>query len=124
MNPPVGKDSSPLSEVEFHILLALADGNLHGYGIMQQVGLQSGGRVRMGPGTLYGAIKRMLRDGLVEESDDRPASESDDQRRRYYRVTALGRRTAEVEALHLADLLKTAVEKRFLKRSAILNLTK
>jgi DNA-binding PadR family transcriptional regulator len=70
-----------------HILLALADGSKHGYGIMQEVKSISDGRIKMGPGTLYGSIKRMLAAELVEETGDRPAPEFDDERRRYYRIT-------------------------------------
>src|SRR5262249_28117908 len=82
------------------------------------------GRVHLGPGTLYGAIKRMLQAGLMQESDQRPDPEMDDQRRRYYRLTALGRRTTEAEAARLAELLRTAVQKRLLKRSSLLDLAR
>ena len=89
----------PLSHAEFHILVALADRERHGYGIMQEVEARSEGKVRLGPGTLYGAIKRMLAAGLIEESAKRPAADDDDQRRRcYYRLTSLGRNVAAEEA--------------------------
>ena len=91
----------PLPTASLHILLALKDGGKHGYAIMREVEDESGGTVRMGPGTLYGSIKRLLADGLIEESDVRPDPDLDDQRRRYYRLTGLGERvcTAEVERL-------------------------
>ena len=73
---------APLSPPEFHILLAVADGEKHGYAIMQEVAERTGGRTRLGPGTLYGAVKRLLRAGLIEEADERPDPELDDQRRR------------------------------------------
>ncbi len=102
-----------LNHSEFHILLALADGERHGYGIMQEVEKRSAGSVRLGPGTLYGAIKRMLADGLIEESADRPSLEEDDQRRRcYYRLTKHGRVTATAEAQRLAALVRVAQDKR------------
>ncbi len=107
------RSARTLNHSEFHILLALADGDRHGYGIMQEVEQRSGGSVRLGPGTLYGAIKRMLADGLIEESADRPSLEEDDQRRRcYYRLTKHGRATATAEAQRLANLVRVAQEKR------------
>src|SRR5215472_11402899 len=80
----------PLTPPVFHILLALADEERHGYGIMQDVARQTGEALQLGPGTLYGCLKRMLAAGLVEESDERPDPALDDERRRYYRMTALG----------------------------------
>jgi DNA-binding PadR family transcriptional regulator len=107
----------PLKDSEFHILLALADGERHGYGIIQEVELRSQGRVRMGPGTLYGAIKRMLASGVIEESEKRPSPAKDDDRRRcYYRLTRLGRSVAEKEAERLADLVQVAQTKRLLNQ--------
>src|SRR3972149_4257490 len=82
----------PLTPAAFHILLALADSERHGYGIMQEVAAISGGQIKLGPGTLYGTIKRMLADGWIEESDERPDPELDDERRRYYRLTDFGQR--------------------------------
>ncbi len=106
----------PLSPTEFQILLALADGERHGYGIMQEVLARSGGKVRMGPGTLYGAIKRMLAAGLIDESAKRPVAKHDDQRRRcYYRLTRLGRAVAAEEAERLAALVRVAEAKRLVK---------
>jgi DNA-binding PadR family transcriptional regulator len=107
------KRVEPLNHSEFHILLALADDERHGYGIMQEVEERSAGTVRLGPGTLYGAIKRMLAAGLIEESAKRPISkEDDDQRRCYYRLTRLGRKIAAEEARRLASLVRVAEAKR------------
>ena len=107
------KGVQPLSHCEFHILLALADGERHGYGIMQEVETRSGAKVRLGPGTLYGAIKRMLAAGLIEESAKRPVAKHDDQRRRcYYRLTRFGRAVAAEEAERLAALVRVAEAKR------------
>ena len=77
---------SPLSGPAFQILLALADGELHGYAIMQEVDARSGGQISLGPGTLYGAIKRLLREDLIEETNGPPNAVRDDQRRRYYKL--------------------------------------
>lgn len=101
----------PLTPTVFHILLSLADQERHGYGIMQEVEAITQGRTRMGPGTLYGAIKRMLPVGLIEESDERPDSVQDDERRRYYRLTTLGRRVLGAEAQRLSDLITVAQSK-------------
>ncbi len=105
----------PLTPAVLDILLALADRERHGYGIMREVEGRSGGEVRLGPGTLYGSIKRMLGDGLIEESDERPDPEMDDQHRRYYRITDFGRRVAGAEAERLASLVDTAREKKLLR---------
>ena len=104
----------PVSPAVFHILLALSDGERHGYGIMREVEQRSHGKMRMGPGTLYGSIKRMLGDGLIEETDERTDPLLDDQRRRYYRLTPFGRRVAEAEAQRLAHLVGEARAKRLL----------
>ncbi len=98
------------------ILLALADGERHGYGIMREVEGRTGGEARLGPGTLYGSIKRMLANGLIEESEERPDPEMDDQRRRYYRITDFGRRVAGAEAERLSSLVDMAREKKLLRR--------
>ena len=98
----------------FHILLALADKERHGYDIMREVDERSEGNVRLGPGTLYGSIKRMLSDGLIEELDERPDPELDDERRRYYRLSDLGRRVAVAEAERLERLVKSARSKKLL----------
>ncbi|MCB9449921.1 MAG: helix-turn-helix transcriptional regulator [Anaerolineaceae bacterium] len=108
-------DLLPLTPAVFHILLALADGEKHGYSIMQEVEEISAGQVKMGPGTLYGSIKRMLAAGLIEESDERPDPVLDDERRRYYRLTAFGKRVARAEADRLAALVHTAQLKKLLE---------
>ena len=102
------EEFTPLTPAVFNILLALADGEKHGYGIMQEVEANTKGQVLMGPGTLYGSIKRMLQADLIEESDERADPEVDDQRRRYYRLTDLGRRTLRMEAERLALQVKIA----------------
>jgi len=104
----------PLTPAMFHILLALADKERHGYEIMREVDERSEGKVRVGPGTLYGSIKRMLSDGLIEELDERPDPELDDERRRYYRLSDLGRRIAVAEAQRLERLVKSARSKKLL----------
>ncbi len=98
----------PLTPTVFHILLALADAERHGYAIMSDVAAQTGGQLRMGPGTLYGSIKRMMAAGLIEEADERPAPDLDDERRRYYRLTPFGRTAAAAESRRLAKLLSVA----------------
>jgi DNA-binding PadR family transcriptional regulator len=92
----------------FHILLALAGEERHGYGIMHDVARQTNDALQLGPGTLYGCLKRMLAAGLVEESDERPDPALDDERRRYYRMTALGRSTVKAEAGRLATAVSAA----------------
>jgi DNA-binding PadR family transcriptional regulator len=94
--------------------LALADEERHGYGIMKEVEDRTGGEVRLGPGTLYGALKRLLSEGLIEESGERPDPELDDQRRRYYQITDFGRRVAGAEAERLQDLVNTARARKLL----------
>ena len=105
----------PLSPQEFQILLSLADGDRHGYGIMQEVEGRTGGAMRLGPGTLYGAIKRMRGPGLIAEAEELVDS---DERRRYYRLTALGRAVAVAEAARLAALVEAARGKRLLPEGA------
>lgn len=94
----------PLTTVTFNVLLALADEERHGYGIILEVEERTGGAVRVGPGTLYGALKRLREGGLIEESDERPDPDLDDERRRYYRLTGFGAKAlaAEVERLEAA----------------------
>jgi DNA-binding PadR family transcriptional regulator len=106
----------PLTPAVFHILLALADAERHGYAIIKEVEANTEGRVRLGPGTLYGSIKRMLVEGLIEESDERPDPGLDDERRRYYRLTEFGRRVAEAEAGRLQQMVAAARGKRLLSR--------
>src|SRR5882724_4003735 len=105
----------PLTPAMFHILLALADREQHGYGIMQEVA--SRGNMRLGPGTLYGSIKRMLAGGLIEESEERPDPEMDDERRRYYRLTDFGQRVVSAEVERLAKLVRIARSKSLLRIS-------
>jgi DNA-binding PadR family transcriptional regulator len=97
----------PLKAHWFHILLSLAGGEQHGYGIMQEVLNRTTGKVRLWPATLYGSIKRLIEAELIEESDARPSPELDDARRRYYRLTALGRRVLDAECERLQELVRT-----------------
>ncbi|MGB7538214.1 MAG: PadR family transcriptional regulator [Anaerolineales bacterium] len=101
----------PLTPAVFHILLSLADGEKHGYGIMKNVEAQTHGQIKMGPGTMYGSIKRMLAAGLIEETEERPDPELDDERRRYYRLTAAGRKVTVAETQRLTRVLKIARQK-------------
>ena len=96
----------PMAPAVFHILIALADQPLHGYGIMLDIAERSGGKVKLSPGTLYGSIKQMLEDGLIEEVAVRPAA--DDERRRYYRLTREGRQAARQEMARMSALLNHA----------------
>jgi len=104
--------SKPLTAAIVHILLALADEDRHGYGIMQEVARLTDGTVRMGPGTLYGTIKRLLAARLIEEADERPDPELDDERRRYYRLTQPGRRALASETGRIATLISAARAKK------------
>jgi DNA-binding PadR family transcriptional regulator len=104
----------PLTPAVFHILLALSDQERHGYAIMREVGIQTGDQLHLGPGTLYGCLKRMLAAGLVEESEERPDPELDDQRRRYYRITDLGRRVTRLEAQRMDVAVTAARSKKLL----------
>lgn len=98
--------SLPLAPASFHILLALSGPPLHGYAIMSTVEELSDGAVTMGPGTLYGTIKRLLDDGMIEETEDRPPE--DDQRRRYYRLTGLGEQVLDGEVARLRRMISNA----------------
>lgn len=100
-------DFLPLKTHWLHIMLALSSGEQHGYGIMQDVFSRTTGKVRLWPATLYGSIKRLIEAGLIEESDNRPSPELDDARRRYYRLTALGKRVLEAECDRLQELVGT-----------------
>ena len=102
----------PLKPQWFHILLSLAGGEQHGYGIMQEVLQRTTGKVRLWPATLYGSIKRLIEAELIEESDERPAPELDDARRRYYRLTAFGRRVLDAECERLQELVRVIQVKR------------
>lgn len=101
----------PLPSAAFQILLSLAEEDLHGYGIMRQVAEQTGGRIRLGPGTLYSSIQTLLEEKLIEEVDIASGTE----RRRYYRLTPTGRKLARSEAERLADLLRVARAKKILR---------
>jgi DNA-binding PadR family transcriptional regulator len=101
-------DLLPLPPATFHILVALADDERHGYAIMQDVAARTGGDLKLNAGTLYRSIQRMLEQGLIEEVRDRPAPELDDERRRYYRITTFGRAVAKAETRRLAQMLKLA----------------
>jgi len=96
----------PLKTQWFHIMLSLAGGEQHGYGIMQEVLTRTEGKVRLWPATLYGTIKRLIEAELIEESDERPAPELDDARRRYYRLTPLGKRALSAECERLQELVR------------------
>jgi len=107
---PSPEDLLPLPGAVFQILVALTDRERHGYGIMQDIADRTGGKFRMSPGTLYGTIKRMLEQELIEETnEERPDPALDDERRRYYRITAFGRRVTGMEAERLSKLVNQAV---------------
>ena len=110
------QDFLPLTPAVFHILLALSEGERHGYAIMREIGESTQGQVKIGPGTLYGTIKRLLESGLIEESDERPGPDQDDERRRYYRLTGLGQRIVEAEAARYNDLAKLVRRKKLLAK--------
>jgi DNA-binding PadR family transcriptional regulator len=98
----------PLPEATFHILVSLADGERHGYAIIQDVEARTEGRLRLSPGTLYRTIQRLLQQGLIAESKRRPAKELDDERRRYYRITGDGLTAARAEMRRLTELVRLA----------------
>ena len=102
----------PLKSQWFHILLSLAGEEQHGYGIMQEVLERTTGKVRLWPATLYGSLKRLIEADLIEESRSRPAPEFDDARRRYYRLTSLGRRVLDAECERLQELVHAIQSKR------------
>jgi DNA-binding PadR family transcriptional regulator len=102
----------PLHNNWFHILLSLAGAEQHGYGIMQEVLQRTNGTVRLWPATLYGSLKRLIADGLIKESDERPVAELDDARRRYYRLTRMGRAVLELECERLQEMVRMVQKKR------------
>jgi len=103
---PTPESFLPLKPHWFHVLLSLAGQDQHGYGIMQEVLERTDGKVRLWPATLYGTLKRLIDEDLIEESSERPAAEIDDARRRYYRLTRLGRRVLAAESQRLEDLVR------------------
>jgi|SRR5215204_4349975 len=102
----------PLKSNWLQILVSLVDGEQHGYGIMQEVLERTDGKVRLWPATLYGSLKRLIDNGLIVESGDRPAPEFDDARRRYYKLTSLGKRVVDLESQRLRDLVRVLDAKR------------
>ena len=105
----------PLPSAAFQILLALVDGDSHGYGIMRHVAEQSAGRMRLGPGTLYGSIQTLLEAGYIEEVDPQPSGSRSADRRRTYRLTSAGRRRVREEAERLEELVRVARSKKLLE---------
>lgn len=99
---------TPLSPAVFHILLSLAEGERHGYALRREIAGRTGGKLKPGPGVLYGSIHKMLEQGLIEESDERPDPHLDDERRRYYRITPYGRKVAQAEAARMHELVRLA----------------
>jgi len=110
-------DTPPLTPAEFQVLLALADGEKHGYAIGKEVAARTDGQVRLRAATLYTVIKRLLESGCIDESPARPDPELDDERRRYYRLSTRGRRAAEAEALRLEATARQARAKLRLRRA-------
>jgi len=101
-------DLLPLSPAVFHILLSLGEGERHGYALKREIAQRTGGKLKLGPGVLYGSINKMLELGLIEESQDRPDPHLDDERRRYYRITPSGRKVAQAEAARMRELVRLA----------------
>ena len=115
---PIPAGLLPLPPAVFHILMALADEDRHGYAIIQEVKTRTNGEVRLSPATLYRSIQRMLDDDLIVEIHERPAPELDDERRRYYRITKYGKTVAREEASRLSDLVRLARASGFVTRKA------
>jgi len=99
---------APLSPAMFHILLCLGEGERHGYALKREIAKRTNGKVKLGPGVLYGSINKMLELGFIEESEERPDAHLDDERRRYYRITNLGKQAARAEALRMRELADLA----------------
>ena len=112
-------DQLPLTPAVFHVLLALAGGERHGYAIMQEVAESTNGQIKMGPGTLYGTVKRLLESQLIEESDERPDPHLDDERRRYYRLSGVGEQVVRAEARRYADIVTIARGKKLIGKAAL-----
>jgi len=111
-------DLTPLSPAVFHILLSLGEGERHGYAVKREIAARTQGKLKLGPGVLYGSINKMLELGLIEESADRPDPHLDDERRRYYRITAYGRKVAQAEALRMRELVQLAASRFGVPRHA------
>jgi DNA-binding PadR family transcriptional regulator len=108
----------PLSPTIFHLLLALGEGERHGYALKREILHRTGGKLNLGSGALYGSINKMLEQGLIEESEERPDPHLDDERRRYYRITPLGKRTAQAEAVRMRQLVRLAEDRLGLPSTA------
>src|SRR6266852_903447 len=104
-------DLRPLPNAFFHILLSLGVGERHGYAIKREIAERTEGKLKLGPGVLYGSINKMLDSGLIEEAQDRPDPHLDDERRRYYRITPFGRKVAQAEAARMRELVQLAKAK-------------
>lgn len=115
MRETVPEEMLPLTPAVFHILFALADSEMHGYAIMREVERATEGKVRMGPGTLYGAVKKLLKDGLIEETEPASTELRDDERRRYYRLSGLGSRVLNAELGRMRTLLEQASGKKLVQ---------
>jgi DNA-binding PadR family transcriptional regulator len=115
---PAIDDLLPLLPATFHILMALAGEDRHGYAIIQEIASRTDGAIRLSAGTLYRSLQRMLEQGLIEETEDRPAPDEDDERRRYYRITKFGEMVARAEARRLQELVRLARVSGFVPRSA------
>lgn len=118
--PPIPRDPAallPLTPAMFHVLVALADGDHHGYAILKHVADQTDGQVRLSTGTLYGIIKRLLAEGLAEEPKRRPAAADDDERRKYYRLTPFGRAVASAETQRLEAMVSAARSTRTFRKA-------
>lgn len=111
-------DLTPLSPAVFHILLSLGEGERHGYAIKREIATRTEGKLKLGPGVLYGSINKMLELGLIEESADRPDPHLDDERRRYYRITPYGRKVAQAEAARMRELVQLAASRFGVPRHA------
>ncbi len=106
----------PLTPAMFYVLLSLADGDKHGYAILKEVSQNSGGKVRLSAGTLYGVIRKLQTEGLITETSSRPRAALDDERRRYYRITASGKAVAAAEAQRMEQLVDIARSKLLLRK--------
>jgi DNA-binding PadR family transcriptional regulator len=111
-------DLLPLQPATFHILMALSAEDRHGYAIIQEIAARTDGAIRLSAGTLYRSLQRMLEQALIEETEDRPAPDEDDERRRYYRITKFGETVARAEARRLQNLVRLARASGFVPRSA------